>query len=202
MSQELDFNKLVRLGADKDRESSLQLGVYRGMASIAIFQGQGAPKVKIPLGNRMSAYVIPAYLKQLKENANPDFKVSLPITKFNPDTKKRDQVATVVFARDDKNVPFIGVSAPGINPVKFPIRVPLDFDLSQMTIVDQSKLALDAFIDVFTRHVPVAMALTSFKREFNGNRGGGNYGGGNAGGNQNAGGQGGGKPTGDDEIVF
>lgn len=178
--QQLDFNNLHKFFADQDRDTTMQVSVWGGNASLAVFQGPGAPKLKIPLSNKILVATIPAFLKKLKGMTDPGSQIKAAFTRFLREEKKRETFATLVFGRDDKGQAYIGVAGQGLSkPAKFIIRPPLDIDLAQMSVQEQSALAIDGLIQVFTSYVPVASMLTSFKREFGGNRGGGGgYGGG------------------------
>lgn len=191
--KEYDFNSIVRFNADNDKNVSLQIGVYMGGPSFAVFSGNGgAPVKKIPFSNKMTWAAFPFFLEKLK-TASPDTKFELPHATWDREAKKRVPNATLVFGRDDKNLPYIGVTGPGMSPAKFLIRPGLDFDLSGLDVVSQSAIALDSLINVFRLHIPLAVANTSFKRDFRGGgQGGGNAYGNRGGGNRAGGGFGGG----------
>ena len=205
MSEPLDFNRMISLNADKDKETTLTIGVYNGAPSIAVFQGAGAPKIKINFGKPENRAILPDYLESLRTNPNPSYKVELPYTRFDMETKTRVVIATLVFARDDRNMPFIGVSAPNFTPSKFYIRPSLDFDMGARPMVEQTGLAIKGIIDHLRMDIPMAQRLTNFpKKPYGGQAGSQRPSGG---GNYNRSG-GGGSPAGgqdtkfDDEVVF
>lgn len=201
---ELDFNRLASFNSTEDRNTTLVLGVFKGLASLSMFAGQGGgrPAWRLALSNRMCWKVLPFFLKKLKEKG-PEEKIELPVTRYNRDEKKVETYATLIFGRDAKNVAYIGVTGQGVTPAKFLIRLPLVFDLSQhMQMSEQSNLAIDSLVDILETQVPQAVSLTSFKREFSGNKGGGNFGGGGNSQGGNGGGGGGNSQNLDDAVMF
>lgn len=166
MSEELQLDRLASLPSE-DKNSSLSFGVFRGYASIAVFQGEskGPPPLKIPLGPRTSQTVIPHLLRQVAAG-DPETRKEITFTSWDPETKKSNHLATMVIAKDDQNRPFIGINSSKLSaPVKAFIRISLLYDLSQLPQAEQNKLAIEGMIKLFERDIPHAMTLTSFKRQ-------------------------------------
>ena len=172
MSEELQLDRLASLRGE-DKTSSIQIGVFRGNASIAVFQGEGKgpPPLKIPLGPRTSQTVIPHLLRQVAAG-DPEVRKEITFTSWNSEAKKSEHLATMVLAKDEQNRAFMGISAPTklSAPVKAFIRISLGYDLTSMSQPEQTKLAIEGMIRLFERDVPQAMTLTSFKRQPPGQR--------------------------------
>ena len=174
MSEELQLDRLASLRAE-DKSSSLNIGVFRGNASIAVFQGEskGPPPLKIPLGPRTSQSVIPHFLRQVAAG-DPETRKEINFSSWNPETKKSEHLATLVIAKDDQNRPFIGITSPKLSgSVKAYIRIGLSYNLGDLSQAEQAKLAIEGMVKLFERDVPHAMTLTSFKRRPPGGGGGG-----------------------------
>lgn len=165
---DLDFNKLWTANADKDRNTSLQIGVYRGRASMAVFSGQGGgPKVKLPLPRQHN--ILFRRLFEVIRKSGPDVKLTCPILEWDQTTKKMKTLATCTFGSDAANQPYIGISADGIEPTKFPIRSDIKWDTSQIPDINQASMAIDSFLAAMDSSV-MAMTLSNFK--FDPNRAG------------------------------
>lgn len=166
MSEELQLDRLAMLRCE-DKSSGINIGVFRGNASIAVFQGEakGPPPLKIPLGPRTSQTVIPHLLRQVAAG-EPETRKEINFTSWNSETKKSDHLATLVLAKDEQNRAVFGISSPKLSaPVKAFIRISLGYDLSQMSQPEQTKLAIEGMVKLFERDIPQAMTLTSFKRQ-------------------------------------
>ena len=169
---DLDFNKLWTTNAEKDRETSLQIGVYRGRASMAIFSGKGgAPKLKLTLPRQHN--IIFREIFDVIRKSGPDQKHTCTFLDWDPVVKKMKPIATCTFGSDASNQPYIGITAEGMEPTKFPIRTDLKFDISQIPDINPSKIAINSFLAAMDNCVN-AMNLSNFK--FDPSRAGGSSG--------------------------
>ena len=118
---ELDFNSLVRLTSESDKETTLQVGVWNGSTSLTVFKKgtKGAAlKISAPLTGRL-------FLMELlsKVIANPnECQEKQKIHKWDMESKKADLQGTVIFGRNDKGLLYIGVSGPDFPGQRFSFR--------------------------------------------------------------------------------
>jgi len=180
---DLNFDRLWSTNAERDKNTSIQIGVYRGNASIAIFSGTtgGAPKVKIPLPKQFN--ILFREIFKMVRKGGPDTKITVPIQKWDPGTSKMVNTASVSFGLDAANIAYIGVVATGQPAAKFPIRTDLKWDISTLSEINSNQLALDMFLAAMD-NVVHAVNLTSFKMDPSSRPGGSggnrpNYGSGN-----------------------
>ena len=167
---EYDFNGLLKLKADGDKTTSMNLGVYMGYCNWSIFKGNATggggkfiKKISIGSQRKDSIFTIRC-LQALRDNPKPGYKKTLTMRKWNDEAKKMELDATMTYGRDDKNIPYIGVSAPGMTAIKFPLTVNMNFDLGDTSPEEQYDAVLEGTISVFTTHLPIAVNLTSLKR--------------------------------------
>lgn len=169
---ELDFNSLIRLTSESDRETTLQVGVWNGSTSFTVFKKgtKGtALKISAPLSGRL-------FLMELlnKVIANPnESQEKQKIHTWDKETKKTDLQGTVIFGRNDKGLLYMGVSGPNFPGQRFPFRPSMLYGADeQWTEVKKSEVAAKEFIKILELKVLMAECLTSFKREFTGTGGG------------------------------
>ena len=175
---ELDYNRMISLIAENDKNTNLTIGVWNGNARISVFANRN-PVANLPL-NRFSLVSIQEGLTKILSGA-PNEKTSWNFTKWDPDTKKSSAIGTLYIGRDDKALLYLGISAPNNTPMKFLLRTPISADTGEpMSDVHRSELAGRTLLQQLMVDIPQAMLNTSFKRTDM--RSGGNAGGGNTGG--------------------
>ena len=165
-----DHNRMVNIGAEGDRSTSLSIGVYQGNASLVVFANK-ANVARFSLNRQR--------LVQIKEElislitAAPGTKTHVPFTKWDIDSKKSIPIGNLFIGKDDKSVIYFGVQTPGHPPIKFSIKVGLGIDGAEpYTDAQKSVLAVKTIIDQFTTDIPYAMTLTSVKKNNVGGSGG------------------------------
>lgn len=167
-----DHNRIVSLTAEGDKNTNLQIGVYQGNASLVVFANRTlVAKFSLPR----------SFLVLLRESVEkmaigkPGEKIGMPVSRWDNEAKKSVPLGTIYVGRDDKALIYIGIAAIGQAPLKFLIRTPLSFDLSDpMSEVDRSILGAHTLIAQMTVDIPIAIMLTSIKRaDLPGRAGGG-----------------------------
>ena len=159
---EYDFNTIVKLTADGDKDTTFNIGVYNGNASITVWS-----KSSIVVKFSFPMTFITAFERELQHllTMKPSEKVSFPVSKYNAELKKQDPVGTLYMGRDDKAIFFLGISVKGQPSMKFPINPFLSFDMGEpMSPVQRSELGVHTIIKQMKDYLPVAMALTNYKR--------------------------------------
>ncbi len=160
---DLSFDRMWQSNADKDRNTTLVIGVYRGRASMNIFSGQtGGPRLKLPLPKQHNV-LFRTVFNHVRKTA-PDSKITIPVTQWDQQEKKLKTIGHVTLGIDTTNMAYIGIQATGVEPVKFPIRSDLKWDLSVIPEINANQVALDGFLAEMD-NVCNAMNLTSFKFE-------------------------------------
>lgn len=159
---DLSFDRMWSTNAEKDKETSLAFGVYRGRASLNVFSGRGGPpKLKLPLPRQHN--VLFRRLFDVVRKSGPDTSITVPAQEWDPQTKKMNTLATVTVGFDATNAPYIGLAAAGrLDATKFPIRTDLKWDLSGAKDLNQSAIALESFLSAMDNMIQ-AMNLTNFK---------------------------------------
>lgn len=179
-----DHNALLKLNAEGDRKLTAQLGVYMGSTSIAIFgENKGGPLTKIGLPTMRRSAII-AYLQRAIKAA-PESRDSFTISDWDNEARRRVSAGEIIVGRDSANIIYIAIMHKGLDkPVKFPVRMPLDTDMSSsMDAPQSSNVAAQSIISILQDQVPVAEVITKIKRQNNGGgRNNGSYGSNNRGG--------------------
>lgn len=182
--KELDYNKMLTLKAVDEKDVSLQIGVWGGLAQLTVWQGNGPFKWKMANGiDKLAPYIT---MLERAINLKPDQDISMNFmeSKFDKSAGKstRTLLGTMIVGRDEKNILYIGLSGTAFQkPLKFPIRGAFNTDISSFADAGEaSTIAAYGILNLFKFGIPAAMIATSYKREFKGNdnRGGGNRGGG------------------------
>lgn len=159
---ELDFSRMISFNAESDKNTTLQIGVYMGYASITVWSNRNQV-VRIPTSRTLLVQMRKYFQKIL--SSKPSEKVSISFSRWDLDTKKSVSIGVVYIGRDDKSTIYIGIQAPGHSPMKFPIKSSLSFDTSEpMSDVERSELETESLIERLTTDIPVAMVQTSYKR--------------------------------------
>ena len=169
---DLVFDRIVSITSENDKNTVLQIGVYQGNASATVWaSGNNRPLVKIGLPRATLTY-LKEYLQKILIS-KPGERYGITFTKWDQETKKSNQLGTIYIGRDDKAIVCLAVQAVGVPPAKFPLKVSGGFDSSDpMTDVHRSELAARTLIDQLSVDIPVAIQLTSVKRDIQ--RGGNN----------------------------
>ncbi len=169
MPDELDHGNLIQLIADGDRETRMMMGVFRGNASLAVF-ANNKMQFRLPL-NRAALIHFGSDMQKILD-AKPGEKFGTGFTKWNPESKKQDPLGTVYIGRDEKGLFYIGIAAVGSSPIKFLVRTSPGFDRTSepMAETDRSLLAMRTLIQQLSQDLPMAMMLTSYKRQPMNNR--------------------------------
>lgn len=167
--KELDFNRMISINSDGDKTISLSIGVYQGNASLVVFSNkQLAAKFSFP-----RSFITKLKLQMISLiSAAPGTKVNFTFSKWDADAKKSITIGNLIVGKDDKSILFFGVQVPNHPSMKFPMKSQISFDLSEpMSDPDRSVLAAQTIIDQLATDIPMALQLTSFKRDPNVNRG-------------------------------
>ena len=163
---ELDFSRIVTINADGDKTTSLVIGVFKGNVSITIWtrSNNAGPVVKIPLPRSALTHIKECLQKIL--TGSPGSKIGTSFTKWDNETKKSSPLGVLHVGRDDKAHICLAVQAPSFPSMKFTLKTPGSFDSSEpLTDVQRSELSARTLIDQLNTDIPVAIALTSEKRE-------------------------------------
>jgi len=172
---ELSFDRLFQCNAENDKSTNLQLGVYMGYASLTVFSNSKII-AKFPW-HRSFLTLLRRGLSKIIDG-KPGEKIHYPITKYDFENKKFTPLGSLFVGKDDKAIIFLGVAVPNHASMKFLLRTPMSFDLSEpMSDAVRSEIAAATLVDQLALDFPLAMALTSFKREAGTQRTGGNTGG-------------------------
>jgi len=176
---DLTFDRMWSSTAERDKNTSMHIGVYRGNASIAIFSGTGGPpQTRVPLAKYFNVFFREAF--KVVTKMGPDNKLTVPMTQWNRDAKKMEHVGAITFGIDASRIPYLGLVTPTMPAAKFPIRFDMKMDVSAIPELNVNHLALESFLAAMD-NTANAINLTNFKRDPSARAGGGNrpgYGGG------------------------
>lgn len=169
--KELDFGGIINLNADGDKATSLIIGVYQKNASLAVFSNK----------KMIARFPFPrTFISMFKHKlegvmkAAPGTKVNCVFSKYDNDTKKSSGIGNMIIGKDDKSIMYLGIQAPNHPNMKFLMKTPLSFDLSDpMSDADRSLVAAQTIVDQLTIDIPNAISATSFKRDAGGFSSGG-----------------------------
>lgn len=176
---DLNYDRMVSCNADGDRGTTLQIGVYMGLASITVFSNK-AIAAKFPL-QRAVLVKVREILSQVLAG-KPSERGSLQFHKYDFETKKQNPLGSLFIGRDDKALIYLGVQVPNHPHMKFLLRSPLGFDTAEpMSELHRSELAARTVIEQLQYDFPIAILNTSFKREMPNQRSGGAASGGRGG---------------------
>ena len=170
---ELNFDRIISLNSDNEKGVSLQIGVYGGYASLTVWDEnkKGGPTARFPL-NRAALVLLKEHLHKALSGA-PKVQNSIPFSKWDRETRTSIQLGGIFVGRDEKALLYFGIQTPKNPPQKFPLRVPITVDSGEsLTDVQRSELSARTVIDQLTTDIPVALMITSFKRENTGRPGG------------------------------
>jgi hypothetical protein len=160
-----DHGRIININADGDRATTLSIGVFQGNASLVVFSNKQSV-ARFPLA-RAALTKIKMVLIELIP-APPGSKKSYPFTKYDMDTKKSIDLGSLTVGKDDKGLIYFGIQVPHHPAMKFILKSPLAFDSSEpMSDMEKSILETHATIDKLTHDFPMALQLTSFKRDPN-----------------------------------
>lgn len=167
---ELDLRNMMRLTCPMDKKISMTLGVFQGHGGISVFmQDNPKPLFRTTLSNRRDTGIIVQLLQKLL-TAGPDTKYTISVTEWDREAKKAVSTGSLILGRDDKNIPYIGVSGAGMpQSYKFPFYGSLRFDTSTedaFSPEDQTRAAITAMQDFLRFDLHQAQLLTSHPREF------------------------------------
>ena len=171
-TRELSYDNLRTINAEGNKETRLSISVFNGSAGLTVFQ----KNIK-PFRFNLSVDLLTLLASDLESaiSGPPSKKIVTNITDFDPETKKRVPKGTIVVGNDDAHLIYIGVNSPVVPQSKFVIKAALSVDRSEpMTDRDRSVLAAKGLVQQLRTHIPIAMMLTNFKKEFNSNNRGGN----------------------------
>jgi hypothetical protein len=173
---EYDYNRIVSVNAENDKNTSLQMGVWNGNATITVFSNRNQV-ARLPM-NRFFLVDMTRQIRKLLIG-KPGDKYSWGFTKWDNEAKKSHPVGSLVVGRDDKALIYLGVQVTGHPPMKFLLKTPISFDSSTpMSEVDRSDLAAETLIQQLTVDIPQAIINTTYKRtDIGGNRSGSGNGG-------------------------
>jgi len=150
--------------ADNDPNLSLTLSVFMGSFVLCVFM-QGPPCRLIVPRSGIS------WLKKTVTNTingQPGQKTSFELGKWDHETKKKEPIGNLVIGMDDKGMIYFGVTAPSMPPTKFTIKAQLGIDSTPpMSDVDRSLLGAELLIEQLAHDIPMAMLLTTQKKEPN-----------------------------------
>ena len=163
---ELDFNNIINIQADGDRNTVFKVGVWQGNANITVWSNNtqvfrtNAPRT---------------FLKLLRESlesilaGKPSDKKPHTLSRWDRDAKKFVPLGSLQIGRDDKAMIYFGVQAPGHPPMKFILKAPVSFDTDPpMSDVQRSELSARTVLEQLKDDIGSAIANTSVKRQFTG----------------------------------
>lgn len=189
--KELDHSKILTYRELKDKNVSLQIGVFNGSCQLSVWgiqHGGRGPAIKHTLPFDLRETFI--FMAKRLLSAGAGKRWSGNFQEWQKDAQgmgKNVPTNTVVWGVDDRDVPYIGIKST-FGTFQFPIRLGLRMDLSSAEVDkrEQNNIAIDAMIRAFTTDIPQAIRLTCFKRDKNAG-GGYNNGGQNRNGNSGGG---------------
>lgn len=144
--------------ADKEDDTSMVMGVYMQSLSLTVWSNRKAIH-KFAFGR--DTYQLIHGLTKILENKTPNYKYSLNFNKWNMEEKKNEHQATLVFGRDDKSIPFFGISGKFGKKAKFPLRMPLKYDIShECDAVEAADIEVRNLINILTTQASIALGMT------------------------------------------
>jgi hypothetical protein len=173
---EYDYNRIVSVNAENDKNTTLQMGVWNGNATITVFSNRNQV-ARLP----MSPFFLVDMARQVRKIlvGKPGDKYSWNFTKWDNEAKKSHPVGSLAVGRDDRALIYLAVLVTGHPGMKFVMKTPISFDSSTpMSDVERSELAAETLIQWLTFYMPQAIINTMYKRtDIGGNRSGGGNGG-------------------------
>lgn len=117
-----------------------------------------------------------AQMNRIK-SASPETNLPMVLQRYNPEQKHWDTDWVISFQKDNKMVYHIIIQTKG-NKYDAVLKGPggVAYGSEPISDGDKSQIALATLENYFKRDVPIQVAMTSKKREFNSNNGGGNGG--------------------------
>jgi len=191
---DLDTNRFFTANAENDKNTTLQLGVYKGTASWTVFANRQI-SLKMPLP-RQGMSTMARLLRKIVKDPNGT-SMAITMRKWDQATSKMVVQSTLSINKDEKGIIYLNVSAPGFSATRFNIRGSLSWTVDGEGNSDAANSA-DATLslaDVISTDIPQACILTNEKRLPQ-------QGGGNGGGNRPAGGGNGGGSSGGGDMFF
>ena len=150
--------------ADNDPNMSLTISVYMGSLVLCVFMKGPPCRFTVP---RSAVSMLKKTITNTI-NGQPGQKTSFDFIKWDPETKKQEPIGNLVVGKDDKGMIYFGVTAPSMPPTKFTIKAPLGIDTSEpMSDVDRSLLGAETLIEQLAHDIPMAILMTTQKKEPN-----------------------------------
>jgi hypothetical protein len=158
---DLSFDRLWQTTAEKDRDTTLRLDVFRGRGSLVVFSGKGGgPRFKLPLPPAAGVFFRMLFAPLRK--SGPGTQITVPVNDWDGQQRKQIEVGQLTVGFDANNVAYIGLQSSNFPPTRFPMRPGLKYDLSATTEVNGNILALEQFLDSMDG-VKFAGFLSNFK---------------------------------------
>lgn len=205
--REFDYNRLWS-GQSKDRAHTVNFSVFNGGIGISVFAAQkggggggGGPLTRMSL-LREDLITFMVVLQKVKKGS-PGFNITIEKRDWDQATRQHYVVGTLVFGRDEDNVPYFTFQDQKVKSIQVPLRTSTKTTVSAIDGNADHDLAIDILTEIFRTDIPGASLRTKFKRDFNGGgKGGGGNRGGYGGGNRPQSGGGSSVADSDDEIMF
>lgn len=160
---DLSFDRIVSYTSEGDKNTVFQLGVYMGYASITVWANR-SQVAKFAL-SRARLVLLKQYT-QAAISGKPNEKFGINFTKFDPDSKKWNQIGSLYIGRDDRALIYLVVMSAGHPAMKFPVKTELSFDTTDpMTDIRRSEIAAATLVEQLTVDIPTAMMLSNVKRD-------------------------------------
>lgn len=164
MALDIDTNNLMRMNAENDKNTSLQVNVFQGNPALTIFSSNKVA-LRIPLNSGSIAHLkLLTHKFMTMEN---DVKIPITIRKWDQNQSKLVTSTSLELGRTEKGTPYLSVSAPGFPPTKFFFRSDSKF-IIEGGLSDREKLNLGLveFYEVLSIYLPIAATVTKTKRDF------------------------------------
>jgi len=186
--ENLTQSGLLKVSGKEDRNMSLQLDVWNGSTSFAIFtQGGGKPwKLAIPTQTIAAILIL---LRKMRANPAP-CREAIFVNEYDAENKRMKQVGQIGIGIDESLLFQIDFAHNQLQvaggKATFAFKPNSRFDFSHSSLTDKEKLqaCIDEVIAALALASPIAARISSFKRQA-GQAGGGNRGGFSGGGNRN-----------------
>lgn len=145
-------------------DARLSISAFKGKTYIKIFQAKSR-QISFLFDKDLRYHVIKT-LETVKK-AGPDTRIPIVISKFNIQIKQREVMVNIVIGKNEKQVIYIEISAPGSQNFVFGFKSSKNIDVGSTPMGDaeSSQVAVDVFLQYVRMHLPMAEYLSSYGTE-------------------------------------
>ena len=150
--------------SDNDKDVNLTISVYMGNLVICVFRR--GPHVRFTL-NRGTLHSLRKTLSQAVKGT-PGQKACLIFNRLNKETRRPEKYGMIVIGMDDNRMLYIIIGSPDFPETKFILKAPFGIEPSEpISDAENSLLGAEILIEQLSHDIPVAMLLTTQKKEQN-----------------------------------